>query len=70
MESIMNRSIWTWIQLAASVSNAMFLVISHVPNPVMAGDIARHLVGQAAHHVLVEAPLALGFRRGGAESRL
>jgi hypothetical protein len=50
----MNRSIWTWIQAAVSLSNAMFLVISHVPSPVTMGDIASRLVGQVGHHVLAE----------------
>jgi len=51
----MNRSTWTWIQLAISISNAMFLVISHVPSPVTAADIASLLVGQAGHRVLAKA---------------
>lgn len=44
----MNRSIWTWIQLAASIVNAAFLVFSHVPSVGSATEIASVLVGRAA----------------------
>ncbi len=50
----MNRSIWTWIQLAASVSNAAFLVVSHMPNGSAAADIANVLAGQATHRFVVQ----------------
>jgi hypothetical protein len=50
----MNRSIWTWIQAAISLCNAMFLVISHVPGAVTIGDTASRLVGQVGHHVLAK----------------
>ena len=64
----MNRSIWTWIQAAVSLCNAMFLVISHVPGAVTMGDTASRLVGQVGHHVLAKvsqgiASAAVGLRQ-------
>ena len=51
----MNRSLFTWIQLALSVSNATFLVISHVPSPAAAADLAGLLVGPPGHRVIAKA---------------
>ena len=47
----MNRSIWTWIQLAASITNAAFLVIAHVPSTGTAAEIASVLVGEAERRI-------------------
>lgn len=51
----MNRSIWTWIQLAISLSNALFLVMSHIPGSASTADIASLRVGQAESRVIAAA---------------
>jgi len=47
----MNRSVWTGIQLAASLVNAAFLVVSHVPSVRSATETASVFVGRAAARV-------------------
>jgi hypothetical protein len=66
----MNRSIWSWIQLAISLVNAMFLVFSHVAGPVSAADIAGLLVGQAAHRVFAKAAQGIDPRSRAVEATL
>jgi hypothetical protein len=70
LESIMNRSIWTWIQLAVSLTNAIFLVISHLSGPISEADIASLLVGQAGHRVLAKAARAINPLSHGVETTL
>ncbi len=66
----MNRSIWTWIQLAASITNAMFLVIAHVPSTGTAAEIASVLVGEAEQRIVAAAAQAARSATGGSASRL
>jgi hypothetical protein len=65
----MNRNIWTWIQLAASITNATFLVVSHVPTG-SAAEIATMLVGQGGPAVLAKAAQGGSAFVGRHEARL
>jgi hypothetical protein len=59
MELIMNRNLWTWAQLAASVFNAAFMVLSHLATPVTEPSVAGLAACQTAYrHELVLAESA------------
>jgi hypothetical protein len=54
MESIMNRNLWTCAQLAASVFNAAFMVLSHLANPVAESSVVGLTACQTSYrHELV-----------------
>jgi len=45
----MNRNLWTWIQLAVSLFNAVFLVLSYAATPIAEASIAGLNAGHGAH---------------------
>jgi hypothetical protein len=58
MELLMNRNLWTMVQLAASAFNAAFMVLSHLAHPVAESSVTGVAACQTAyrHEVVLAEP--------------